>query len=45
MFKILVVEDDSQLRRAVCSHLGQNGYETVGCAGAADTVADMSCLA
>lgn len=34
MFKILVVEDDSQLRRAVCSHLGQNGYETVGCAGA-----------
>ena len=34
MFKILVVEDDSQLRRAVYSHLGQNGYETVGCAGA-----------
>lgn len=34
MFRILVVEDDSSLRQAVCSHLSQYGYETVGCAGA-----------
>ena len=31
MFKILVVEDDRELNRAVCSHLNQNGYEAVGC--------------
>lgn len=31
MFKILVVEDDKELNRAVCSYLKQNGYETVGC--------------
>lgn len=34
MFKILVVEDDRELNRAVCSYLMQNGYETVGCLGA-----------
>lgn len=34
MFKILVVEDDMELNRAVCSHLNRNGYETVGCLGA-----------
>lgn len=34
MFKILVVEDDRELNRAVCSYLMQNGYETVGCPGA-----------
>lgn len=31
MFKILVVEDDKDLSRAVCSFLNQSGYETVGC--------------
>lgn len=31
MFKILVVEDDKELNRAVCSYLNQNGYETEGC--------------
>lgn len=34
MFKILVVEDDRELNRAVCSYLTQNGYEAVGCLSA-----------
>ncbi len=34
MFKILVVEDDHELNRAVCSYLNQNGYEAVGCLNA-----------
>lgn len=34
MFKILVVEDDRELNKTVCSYLKQNGYETVGCLGA-----------
>lgn len=36
MFKILVVEDDRALNRTVCSFLGQNGYEAVGCLGAGE---------
>lgn len=31
MFKILVVEDDKELNRTVCSFLNHNGYEAVGC--------------
>ena len=31
MFKLLVVEDNRQLNKTVCSYLNQNGYETVGC--------------
>ncbi|MDR3012047.1 MAG: response regulator transcription factor [Chitinispirillales bacterium] len=31
MLKILVVEDDRELNRAVCSYLAQNGYEAAGC--------------
>lgn len=31
MFKILVVEDDKDLNRAVCSFLNQSGYEATGC--------------
>ncbi len=34
MFRILVVEDDRDLNRAVCSYLNKNGYEAVGCLGA-----------
>lgn len=30
MFKILVVEDDRELNRVVCSYLSRNGYEAVG---------------
>ncbi len=31
MFQILVVEDDRELNKTVCSYLNQNGYQTVGC--------------
>ncbi len=34
MFRILVVEDDRDLNRAVCSYLHRNGYEAVGCLSA-----------
>ncbi len=34
MFRILVVEDDRDLNRAVCSYLHRGGYETVGCLSA-----------
>ncbi|MCM1334612.1 MAG: response regulator transcription factor [Bacteroides sp.] len=34
MFKILVVEDDRELNRTVCSYLAKNGYEAVGCMSA-----------
>ena len=36
MFKILVVEDDRELNRAVCSFLDSNGFEAVGCLSAND---------
>ena len=31
MFKILVVEDDKDLNRTICSFLNHSGYEAVGC--------------
>ena len=31
MFQILVVEDDRELNKTVCTYLNQNGYSTVGC--------------
>ncbi len=31
MFRILILEDDKELNKAVCSYLGSNGYETIGC--------------
>ena len=36
MFKILVVEDDTDLNRTVCRFLNDNGYEAIGAAGAED---------
>ena len=36
MFRILVVEDDAELNRSVCSFLDQNGYQTTGCLSASD---------
>ncbi len=36
MFKILVVEDDKELNRTVCSYLNHSGYEATGCLGAED---------
>lgn len=34
MFQILVVEDDKELNRTVCSFLDGNGYQTTGCLSA-----------
>ena len=36
MFKILVVEDDKELNRTVCSFLNRSGYEATGCLNATD---------
>lgn len=36
MFKILVVEDDKELNRTVCSFLNQSGYDATGCLNAND---------
>jgi DNA-binding response OmpR family regulator len=36
MFKILVVEDDRDLNKTVCTYLSQNGYEATGCLSAND---------
>lgn len=34
MFRILVVEDNKELNKTVCSFLNHSGYEAVGCLGA-----------
>jgi len=36
MFKILVVEDEKDLNKTVCSFLNHSGYEAVGCLNAVD---------
>ena len=36
MFKILLVEDDRELNKTVCSYLEQNGYEAIGCLSAGE---------
>ena len=36
MFQILVVEDDSDLKRTVCAFLNQSGYVATGCLRASD---------
>ena len=41
MFKILVVEDDRNLNRSVCSFLGNSGYEAIGCLGAEEAYDEM----
>ncbi len=41
MFKILVVEDDKNLNRAVCAYLNQKGYSAVGCL---DAVQAYECM-
>ena len=41
MFKILVVEDDKDLNRAVCAFLNQSGYEASGCLNASDAYDTM----
>ena len=41
MFKILIVEDDRDLCRGVCSFLNSNGYEAIGCLCAEDAYDEM----
>lgn len=41
MFKILVLEDDKDLNRTVCSFLNQSGYEAVGCLNASEAYDTM----
>lgn len=41
MFKILVVEDDNDLNKTVCSYLNGNGYEAVGCLDANEAYNEM----
>lgn len=41
MFKILVVEDDKELNKTVCSFLNHSGYEAVGCLNATDAYDTM----
>jgi len=36
MFKILVVEDDKELNKTVCSFLNHSGYEAIGCLNVMD---------
>ena len=36
MFKILVVEDDKELNKTVCSFLNHSGYEATGCLNATE---------
>ena len=41
MFKILVVEDDRDLNRSVCSYLNNAGYEAIGCLDAPSAYDEM----
>ncbi len=41
MFKILIVEDDKDLNRSVCSFLNHSGYEAVGCLSAENAYDEM----
>ena len=41
MFKILVVEDDRDLNRSVCTFLNHSGYEAIGCLGADEAYDEM----
>ena len=36
MFRILVVEDDKDMNKSVCSFLNHSGYEATGCLNAND---------
>ncbi len=41
MFKILLVEDDKELNKTVCTYLNKNGYDTVGCLDVNDAYNEM----
>ena len=42
MFKILVVEDDKELNKTVCSFLNHGGYEATGCLNATDAYDELA---
>ena len=42
MFKILVVEDDKDLNKTVCSFLNHSGYEATGCMNAMDAYDELT---
>ncbi len=44
MVCILLVEDDAQFNRIVCSYLTDNGYSVVGCHGASEALEQMDKL-
>lgn len=41
MFKVLVVEDDKELNKTVCSSLNHSGYEAIGCLSAMDAYDEL----
>ena len=41
MIRILVVDDDADLNRAVCTYLNDSGFEAKGCLGANDAYQEM----
>ncbi len=41
MISVLVVEDDIQFNRIMCSHLSNYGYSVTGCSSGADALAQM----
>ena len=41
MFKLLVVEDDKDLNKTVCTYLNKNGYETTGCLNAVNAYDEL----
>ena len=41
MVCILIVEDDAQFNRIICSYLTDNGYSVVGCHSAAQALEQM----
>jgi DNA-binding response OmpR family regulator len=41
MFKILLVEDDKDLNKTVCTYLNKNGYEAIGCPDANDAYNEL----
>ena len=42
MFKILVVEDNKDLNKSVCSFLNHNGYDAIGCFNAMDAYDELT---
>ena len=41
MIHILVVDDDPELNRAVCTYLNDSGFTAKGCLGANDAYQEM----